>query len=116
MAKVTDLNINDDASLIDSFVKATAAKKLAEDLYEAHKAELATRGLLVDGGTVYGNKYLLNTTGYFSSSFDQKKLTEDMGEQFVAKYKKTSEKVSWRITAKEITVVTTEIADKVAAL
>lgn len=115
MAKVVDFNSYDDKELVDQYVKHNAAKTQAETLAKEAKGELDRRGLLVDGETVYGNRYFLKVTSVTTVTFSQAACEKENGKAFMDKYKMAGDPW-WKLTSKEITVITSENADKVAAL
>jgi hypothetical protein len=116
MAQVIDLSVLDNAQLVDSFAKATEAKKRAEAVYDAHKDQFAARGMLVHEATVYGNKFTVKFNESYAVRFSASACEAKMGANWMLQFKKRDEKPTWRMTPKAITVLTDETADKVAAL
>lgn len=117
MTAVLDTTAFDDKALVDAYVKAKQVEELAIAKAKAYREEIAQRGLLADKKDLYGNRYYLKMTCSFPKRFDATACEEDMGKGFLDKWKFSNpEKPEWRLTAKEIVVITSATAEQVAAL
>lgn len=117
MTKVLDTTAYDDKGLVDAYVKAKNAFDLAEAAKDAYKGELIRRGLLSAGDDLYGNRYYLKVSCSFPKKFRPDACEAELGKGFLDKWKIADmTKPEWRLTIKEITVITSENAEKVSAL